>query len=176
MRVITKAISQFADESGKSLTTVADYANGVFTGYVTALLWSESCRGTMPECDHAGMVGEQAQDCDRGLDSEYNECDLTGAATESIWADVSDFVVSNWDDLYGNEDEVDEDDPEAPAVVKQMDPEQAGHDFLLTRNHHGAGFWDRGLGERGDRLTANAHPYGNTLAYATEDGMVEVEG
>lgn len=26
-------------------------------------------------------------------------------------------------------------------------PTQAGHDFWLTRNGHGAGFWDRGLGE-----------------------------
>jgi len=31
--------------------------------------------------------------------------------------------------------------------------EQAGHDFWLTRNGLGAGFWDRGLGEVGDTLT-----------------------
>lgn len=28
-----------------------------------------------------------------------------------------------------------------------------GHDFLLTRNGHGAGFWDRGAGETGDALS-----------------------
>lgn len=28
-----------------------------------------------------------------------------------------------------------------------------GHDFYLTRERHGAGFWDRGLGELGDYLT-----------------------
>lgn len=28
-----------------------------------------------------------------------------------------------------------------------------GHDFYLTREGHGAGFWDRGLGELGDYLT-----------------------
>ena len=31
--------------------------------------------------------------------------------------------------------------------------DQAGHDFLLTRDHHGVGFWDRNLGNIGDQLT-----------------------
>jgi hypothetical protein len=31
--------------------------------------------------------------------------------------------------------------------------EHAGHDFWLTRNGHGAGYWDRGLGEIGNNLT-----------------------
>jgi hypothetical protein len=35
-----------------------------------------------------------------------------------------------------------------------------GHDFYLTREHHGVGFWDRGLGELGDYLTNIAHAYG----------------
>ena len=29
----------------------------------------------------------------------------------------------------------------------------AGHDYWLTRNGHGAGFWDRGLDDIGDKLT-----------------------
>lgn len=41
---------------------------------------------------------------------------------------------------------------------------QAGHDFILTANHHGAGFWDRGLGDAGDTLTEAAHPYGEIVA------------
>lgn len=31
--------------------------------------------------------------------------------------------------------------------------EQAGIDFWLTRNGHGAGYWDRGLGNIGDKLS-----------------------
>ena len=38
--------------------------------------------------------------------------------------------------------------------------ELAGHDFALTRNGHGTGFWDRGLGEMGDMLTEECKPYG----------------
>ena len=33
--------------------------------------------------------------------------------------------------------------------------EQVGHDFWLTSQGHGAGFWDRGLEELGDTLTAS---------------------
>jgi hypothetical protein len=51
-------------------------------------------------------------------------------------------------------------------------PAQAGHDFYLTRNRHGAGFWDRGLGERGDRLTAAAHAYGESELLETDDGRL----
>ena len=29
----------------------------------------------------------------------------------------------------------------------------AGHDYWLTRNGHGTGYWDRDLGEIGDQLT-----------------------
>ena len=36
---------------------------------------------------------------------------------------------------------------------KFYDEENAGHDFWLTRNGHGAGFWDRGLGDIGKALT-----------------------
>ena len=38
--------------------------------------------------------------------------------------------------------------------------ELAGHDFALTRNGHGAGFWDSGLGEIGYMLTDACKPYG----------------
>ena len=39
--------------------------------------------------------------------------------------------------------------------------ELAGHDFAITRNGHGAGFWDRGLGAIGDTLTDEAKAYGS---------------
>lgn len=33
----------------------------------------------------------------------------------------------------------------ASAYIKEGDEDQAGYDFWLTRNGHGAGFWDRDL-------------------------------
>ncbi len=52
------------------------------------------------------------------------------------------------------------------------DAHQLGHDLWLTRNGHGAGFWDRGLGELGDRLTAHAHSLGEVDLYVGDDGQI----
>jgi hypothetical protein len=41
-----------------------------------------------------------------------------------------------------------------------QDEEQNGHDLHLTAQGHGVGFWDRGLGELGERLTEAARKFG----------------
>lgn len=51
--------------------------------------------------------------------------------------------------------------------------EQSGHDFWLTRNRHGAGYWDRGL-ETGDELTAAADTFGSSDLYVGDDGFIYV--
>lgn len=56
------------------------------------------------------------------------------------------------------------------------DNAQLGHDFALTRDGHGAGFWDRGLGVIGDRLTDAAKVYGSTGATRGDDGTIWLEG
>ena len=48
------------------------------------------------------------------------------------------------------------------------DESQAGHDFWLTRNGHGAGFWDRGLATTGDILTKHAKTFGSQDPYSHE--------
>ena len=57
------------------------------------------------------------------------------------------------------------------TLLEGLDPEQCGHDFWLTRNGHGAGFWDRGLGDVGDKLTAASKSYGSFDLYAV-DGVI----
>lgn len=46
--------------------------------------------------------------------------------------------------------------------------ELAGHDFALTRNRHGAGFWDRGLGSLGLKLTEAAEAAGECWPYLVD--------
>lgn len=48
-----------------------------------------------------------------------------------------------------------------PLAYEHCDygPEEAGHDFWLTRNGHGSGFWDREL-TNSDDLTSCAHTFG----------------
>ena len=52
---------------------------------------------------------------------------------------------------------------------------QVGHDFWLTRNGHGAGFWDRGLGDIGERLSAAARACGEVNLFVNDDGKVYQE-
>lgn len=49
-----------------------------------------------------------------------------------------------------------------------------GDDFWLTRNGHGSGFWDRGLGAVGDELTAAAKAHGSADVYLGEDGQLHL--
>jgi hypothetical protein len=69
------------------------------------------------------------------------------------------------------------------------DISRAGHDFWLTRNGHGAGFWDGDWDDRyeqcedcdpptesratvGDYLTAMSRRYGEFNLYIGDDGMI----
>ncbi len=49
-----------------------------------------------------------------------------------------------------------------------------GHDLWLTRNHHGAGFWDRGYGDLGKRLTELAHGFGEAYVYESDNGELGI--
>jgi len=58
-----------------------------------------------------------------------------------------------------------------------MSDEQLGHDLWLTRNHHGAGFWDRGYDEEiGKKLTDAAQELGGTDLYIGDDGEIYAMG
>jgi len=52
--------------------------------------------------------------------------------------------------------------------------ELGGHDFFLTRNGHGAGFWDRDClpEDAGQRLTEAAKAYGECSLYVGDDNMI----
>jgi hypothetical protein len=60
----------------------------------------------------------------------------------------------------------------AGALLDGIEASQAGHDFWLTRNRHSAGFWDRDLGEVGDKLTEIAHGFGGYDLYIGDDGLI----
>ncbi|UTU07726.1 hypothetical protein CcrC1_gp535 [Caulobacter phage C1] len=48
----------------------------------------------------------------------------------------------------------------------------AGHDFWLTRNGHGAGFWDRGLEEVGEALTKACKAFGEYYLAMSDNGEI----
>lgn len=92
------------------------------------------------------------------LDEDYSVEDVDPHTYGGLAVEVETFIASEWADLH------------------DLDPAQVGHDFWLTRNGHGAGFWDRGLGERGDRLTKACRPYGEVYLYPGDDGRVYASG
>jgi hypothetical protein len=55
-----------------------------------------------------------------------------------------------------------------------LDAGQCGHDFWLSRNGHGAGFWDRGYGELGNRLHKCAEAFGGAHLYEGDDGQLYI--
>ncbi len=71
----------------------------------------------------------------------------------------------------------------APYEVKEFwTPEQFGHDFALSRNGHGAGFFDRYLGVAdrdecevlGEQLQRIAMDMGPVYCYVGNDGRVYI--
>lgn len=62
-------------------------------------------------------------------------------------------------------------DMEGTTVERQA--AMAGHDFWLTRNGHGAGFWD-GDWPNGDTLTDKAKTYGEANLYVGDDGKLYI--
>lgn len=57
------------------------------------------------------------------------------------------------------------------------DSEQAGHDFWLTRNGHGAGFWDGDYPEpEASILTAASKRFGELYPYVGDDGLIYTGG
>ncbi len=92
------------------------------------------------------------------LDSNYDVRAISDEAIDTIAADCEKFQKENWDLM----------------VSVGNDLEQHGHDFFLTRNHHGVGFWERGYGDTGDQLTEKAHAYGESDPYVGDDGKIYV--
>lgn len=119
-----------------------EMADDFTAAYVECALWAES-----DQSDDSG--GQQ-------LSENYDANDIDPATLASMIADCTDFQEANEEDLYQS----------------GLSDEYAGHDFWLTRNGHGAGFWDRGLGETGKKLTDAAHAYGEFNIYVGDDGKI----
>lgn len=126
-------------------------------GYMTALWWSSTDRAPggseedMVELDQfepsEKAVTKCTEDCRAFYDA--NEKDIDEAAGH--------YDLSNGDGADTGYD-------------------FAGHDFALTRNRHGAGFWDGDLPEElGNRLTEAAQAMGEVSPYLGDDNLIYLE-
>jgi len=102
-------------------------------------------------------------ECAGWTDSHNWDRDTTLPNTnEASWMlqvhEITSWVLANWDDCL--------------AYAKAMSWGALGHDLWLTRNGHGAGFWDRGLGDLGKNLTDSAHALGAVYLLIGDDGRL----
>ena len=115
--------------------------------YLVTMLWS-----SLDESDESG--GEP-------LDAHYGIEDVDTEAVAAAAADCSAFLEKCYAaglDFDGN------------------DAERVGHDLWLTRNRHGAGFWDGDYPTDGDALTEIANAMGERAPYVGDDGKIYVFG
>ena len=88
------------------------------------------------------------------LDDNYGPDDIAEEALANILDDCKAFQRDHADDIGG-------------------ELERAGHDFWLTRNGHGAGFWDGDWEDNiGQRLTDASDVYGGVDLYVGDDGLI----
>jgi hypothetical protein len=115
-----------------------------FAGYLEAALWASS--DTDPET---------------GEDTPLDGYPLDEDTKIRLLCDAAVFFHANQADL------------EEAANTPGYSTAHAGHDFWLTRNGHGAGFWDGDLeGELGGRLSEAARKAGPCGLYLGDDGIV----
>jgi hypothetical protein len=118
-------------------------------GYIIAALWSSTDGDGNP------------------LDDTHEADDLAEETRQKMEKDCHKFFEECNEDLW-----IYRDKRALPIDADYTAAECAGHDFWLTRCGHGAGFWDRGIGPVGDRLTDAANKFGNVDLYIGDDGKI----
>lgn len=123
--------------------------DAVTEAYLTAQLWT----GTLDFYTNTPEFGGESLTADSVLDSVVTVEQLSEEIKQEAREDVEQFLgmVSPYFKFWPN--------------AAELTAEQIGHDFSLTRNGHGAGFWDRGLGELGDWLSRVAKSMGSSSLY-----------
>jgi hypothetical protein len=96
-----------------------------------------------------------SHDNEEPLDSKFGKEDIDPGTLTNMEEDCAEFMRRNEKDLE-----------------EWGDDTQAGHDFWLTRNCHGVGFWDRGRSQLGERLAKEAKRFGEFNLYVGKDGKV----
>lgn len=128
-------------------------------GYVTAGTWAD--------------LVKHENDEDFGSEPyKYDETDLTEESAKKVREECIGFMDSNHDDIRAY---CEARDDCYPVGSEDTVLGFCGHDFYLTAAGHGAGFWDRGLGELGDRLTKESKPYTINMVWLDGDGKINFE-
>lgn len=125
---------------------LVSHLNEFQAAYIECALWCSL------QTDEEGNMQPNLQE------EGYQLSDLTTETVLSMLDDCRDFEVSNAEHLKG------------------CNMHRAGHDFWLTRNRHGTGFWDGPyLTEVATALTSAAHAYGSSNLCTNDECQVVLE-
>lgn len=116
------------------------FLGGFTTSYAQGMLFANTRDGSEPDAEVAPEDWQTPAD-------GWQVRAFTERSQQMIREDCEAFVRANWTDL------------------QDLDASQSGQDFALSRNGHGAGFFDRGLGDKGTRLQEAAKVYGESTAW-----------
>lgn len=103
--------------------------------YITCALWSTS------------------DDSGKPFDQDFSKEDLDADCLMLMTVDCYNFYRENFSNNQFS------------VLSEDYTCSQAGHDFWLNRNGHGAGYWDRGLGRAGDILSKRAGACGEVYLF-----------
>jgi hypothetical protein len=113
----------------------------------------------------ATLLWSSTDDNDQPLDSGIHEpSPELIARLEADWERFQDAIQDRMPDF----------DPDEHCLTGDLG--QMEHDFILTRNRHGCGFWEESDWEApyGDQLTAICHEMGEIEPYVMENGKIGV--
>ena len=132
-----------AHSASKTATISRDSLDDFTRAYIEAALWSST--------------DDEGNPLDR-----YDIEDLSPATLEAMVQDCKQFQQQNAAIMTGC-------NRRGGGYSEEI---QAGHDFWLTRNGRGAGFWDGDWPENGKALTLAAKKYGEADLYVGDDGYI----
>lgn len=106
----------------------------------------------------------------KGPDSDLETLD---AAVDGVYDDeaLKDQIITankeEWEAFFTEEED----------ALRALNPDfgQHGHDFVLTTGGHGAGFWDRGYGDEGKRLSEICEGYRSSHAFYGDEDALQYE-
>ena len=101
-----------------------------------------------------GMVFAESDEDGNPLDRNYDKSDIHPNTQHKMLRDSKEFLAD-----HGH------------LIGEDEDLATAGHDFWLTRNHHGSGFWD-GDWKNKKELTDAAHSFGEDSVYVDDGGLI----
>lgn len=155
-----------------------DIINKILMGYIEAALWTEEESLRDEQGDDSVYDDDDEDEDDTELDklirltSQLNNKGIVSFSREDIESDslidayigIKKFIQLCGEDLIHR-------------AINEFGAEQLGHDFWLTRNGHGAGFFDRGYDDEDENILMKAsRDMGSVDLYINDNNQLSFSG